>query len=257
MDMSEGKYGIYQADYDHHVYRNLTFRSGGGGINRAGKAGGGNGNSISIQPGPYTAENVTFENPRNKGPLIVLHATSPEAGQVAHFRNIVATNSKGVLVNDVVQAPRTKPPHGITYYFHDHFEKGTTTKVVSQRYPGLMTDGDYKTLDEFTGNNARAIQVKDVEFPILLDPVDDLPPATLITSVRLSGDRVHVRGVSHDNGVLDGVTVNGAKASLLSTAAGVVDWEITIGRPSNGLLEARGRDKDGNVEKVSHVWKLP
>ena len=43
MHMSEGTYGIYQADYDHHVYRNVHFRSGAGGINRAGKAGGGNG----------------------------------------------------------------------------------------------------------------------------------------------------------------------------------------------------------------------
>ena len=34
-------------------------------------------------------------------------------------------------------------------------------------------------------------------------------------------------------------------------------WEITLDRPGNGRLEASGRDRDGNVEKVAHVWKLP
>jgi hypothetical protein len=261
MKMSEGSYGIYQADYDHHVYRNLYFRSGRGGINRAGSAGGKNGNSISIQPGPFTAENLVFENHRADATLIVLHATSPQKGQAAHFRNIVVKDFNGTVVNDVVKEARPdKLQHGITYYFHDHIQKGLTTKVVSTRYPDLMKDGDYKPLDGFAGNNARAIQVKDVEFPKLLDPVDDLPPATVITSVRLTGrdrGKVHVRGVSHDNGDLDSVTVNGAKAAILSTAAGVVDWEITLDRPSNGLLEARGRDREGNVEKVAHVWKLP
>jgi hypothetical protein len=259
MHMSEGTYGIYQADYDHHVYRNLYFRSGQGGINRAGKAGGGNGNSISVQPGPFTVDNVTFENyGRAKGgQLIVLHATSPQAGQYAHFRNVVVKNSSATMVNDVVPGPGRNLQHGITYYFHDHFEKGLTTKVASLKYPDLMKDGDYQAIDGFTGANARATHVKDIEFPALLDPVDDLPPATLITAVRLSGGTVHVRGISHDNGVLDGVTVNGAKAAVLSAAAGVVNWEITMDRPSNGLLEARGRDKDGNVEKVTHVWKLP
>jgi hypothetical protein len=259
LHMSEGNYGIYQADYDYHVYRNLYFRAGQGGINRAGKAGGGNGRSISIQPGPYTVENVTFDNyGRSKdGRLIVLHATSPQEGQYAHFRNIVVKDSEAVMVDDTVPGPGRNLLHGITYYFHDPLQKGQATKVVSVKYPELMTDGDYQSLEGFTGTNARAIQVKNVEFPALLDPVDDLPPASLITSVRLSGGKIHVRGVSHDNGVLDSVTVNGAKAAILSAVAGVVDWEITLDRPGNGRLEARSRDKDGNVEKVTHVWKLP
>ena len=159
---------------------------------------------------------------------------------MAHFRNVVVKNSKTPLVNDVVPDPSSKLQHGITYYFHDHFEKGLTTKVVSVKYPDLMKDGDYKTLDGFTGNNARAIQVKDVEFPTLLDPVDDLPPATLITSVRLNGGKVHVRGVSHDNGFLEGVTVNGAKATILSATAGVVDWEITIDQPRQRCTGSKG-----------------
>jgi hypothetical protein len=170
---------------------------------------------------------------------------------------VVVKNNKAPLVNDVVQQPRfDKLQHGITFYFHDHLQKGLTAKVVSVKYPDLMKDGDYQAIDGFTGANVRAIQVKDIQFPALLEPVDDLPPATLITSVRPSGGKVHARGVTHDNGDLDSVTVNGAKATILSTAAGVVDWEITLERPSNGLLEARGRDKDGNVEKVAHVWKL-
>lgn len=37
---------------------------------------------------------------------------------------------------------------------------------------------------------------------------------------------------------------------------GVIDWEIILDQLSSGLLEARGQDKDGNVEKVSPVWKL-
>ena len=56
----------------------------------------------------------------------------------------------------------------------------------------------------------------------LLDPVDDIPPATIITSVRREGSNVVVHGVSHDNGDIVSVSVND-NAALDSTSPGVTD----------------------------------
>jgi hypothetical protein len=55
-----------------------------------------------------------------------------------------------------------------------------------------------------------------VEFPKLLDPADDLPPATVITHVRRDGDRVAVRGTTSDNGAVKRVLVNGKAAKAVS-----------------------------------------
>ena len=48
----------------------------------------------------------------------------------------------------------------------------------------LNTDGfDYQAKPPFTGPDVRVAEVKGTTFPKLLDPVDDLPPVTVITHV--------------------------------------------------------------------------
>ena len=71
-----------------------------------------------------------------------------------------------------------------------------------------------------------------VEFPQLLDAVDDEPPATAILSVSRGQQGVKVRGVSHDNGSIVKVLVNGVEARTVETTAGVVDWSIDLANAS-------------------------
>jgi hypothetical protein len=61
--------------------------------------------------------------------------------------------------------------------------------------------------------------VKGVAWPELLTLVDDLPPATIVTSVRNHANHFVVRGVTHDNGVIRSVTVNGQTAKLTICAS--------------------------------------
>jgi len=96
--------------------------------------------------------------------------------------------------------------------------------------------------------------VRDVDFPTLLDPTDDLPPATVITHVVVApGGKVTVRGVASDNGTIKRVMVNSREAKASSPNS--TEWEIVLeGVPPGPLkIEARAEDAAGNVEKRPHV----
>jgi hypothetical protein len=144
--------------------------------------------------------------------------------------------------------------HGVAYYFHDYFTPGTATRVVSAKFPDMMSDGEYKSVAGFTGPDVRAREVTGVEFPTLLEPVDDLPPATMITSVRASKGKRIVRGVAHDNGEIAAVTVNGRPAKILSAESGVATWEIILDGPRDGAVVAKSIDKAGNEEQTTAQW---
>jgi hypothetical protein len=90
-------------------------------------------------------------------------------------------------------------------------------------------------------------------FPKPLDPVDDLPPATVITSVeRLPDGRIVARGTTSDNGTVKRVLVNGHEAR--ATERNFAQWQITLEKvPSDAItLRAAGEDEAGNVEKTPH-----
>jgi hypothetical protein len=245
-------YGVYHPDYDAHVYHNLYFADvQAEPINRGH-------DDDSIQHGSFTYENLTLENCRvGRDPLIQLTCTSPTAGQAGHFRGLVLKNSssqQGKVV-DLGGGPRSEAlQNGVAYYIHDYPTAGGVTRVVSARFPEMMKDGEYRAVEGFTGRDVRAARVDPVPFPTLLQPVDDLPPATLITSVRRSGGKLIVRGVAEDNGEIASVSVNGEPARL-TAAGGVMDWEITLVAPKGGRLVARAVDRAGNPEKMPHVWR--
>jgi hypothetical protein len=95
-------------------------------------------------------------------------------------------------------------------------------------------------------------------FPHPLTPVDDLPPATVITSAApASSGRLVVRGTTSDNGSIRKVLVNGREAR--ATAPNFAEWEITLDRPRAGepTLTAHGEDAAGNVEKLAHELRVP
>ncbi len=91
-----------------------------------------------------------------------------------------------------------------------------------------------------------------------LEPVDDLPPITVITHIisragSVSDGKLLVRGTTSDNGTVTKVLVNGAAAK--ATRPNFAEWEIAIDRPRGGSISAHAEDAAGNVEKRGHVVK--
>ncbi|WP_337173416.1 G8 domain-containing protein [Paludisphaera sp.] len=121
---------------------------------------------------------------------------------------------------------------------------------------------------EYAGLKMERIVSRGIFFPrpglakpdemVLLNPVDDLPPSTVITHVRRkdrqdpSGPLV-VRGSCADNGEVVRVVVNEIEARALRP--NFAEWEAEI--PSVGVarVEAHAEDEAGNVEKTPH--RLP
>ena len=247
-------YGVYHPDYDDHVYRNIYLNTvTSEPINRGH-------DDESIQYGSFTYDHLTLENCHTgRDPLIQLTCTSPSPGQAGHFRNVTIRNSDSHDANvvDLGGGPRNdKLENGVVYYFHDMPQPGRTLKIVSVHFPQLMTDGQYESIPHFTGKDVRAAEVSDVAFPMLLNPIDDLPPATIITSVQRQGQMLLIRGVSEDNGQIARVTVNDREAKIVSSHAGVTDWEIAIEHPADNAIRATATDAAGNVEKMPAVRRI-
>jgi hypothetical protein len=186
--------------------------------------------------------------------MIQMSITSPHAGAAGHFRNLVIRNDRSPAnIVDLGGGPRnTRIAHGVAYYFHDYPAPGQVTKVVSPRNPEMLADGEYQAIKGFTGKDVRAAVVSGIGFPTLLEPVDDLPPATAIRSVVKAGDQLIVTGFSEDNGDVAAIRVNGQTAEVVSTTPGLVDWQARIPAPADGLVQASARDAAGNAEKTVH-----
>jgi hypothetical protein len=254
-------YGIYRAEVDHHVYRDVYMtRIKARAVGFAGRADGhGRG---GIQQGPFTYDGLTLENFRTRTQLICLNQTSPHEGVAGHFRNLTMKNvrSENNVVDMSIGIPADRLDKGVAYYFH--LLEGKTDKVVSVQFPHMMKDAAFGRLDGFTGNNVKIAAVKRVEFPKLLDPVDDLPPATVIThpaparSIKLVNGTLTVRGTTTDNDTTKRVLVNGVEAK--STDYNFHQWEATLTglRPGALTLTAHAEDEAGNVEKMSHRVSL-
>ena len=241
-------YGVYTPDYDAHVYRNIRLNGiTAEPINRGR-------DDDSIQNGSFTYDGLTIEQCHpGRDPLIQLACTSPIPKAEGHFRNVVLKENRpgrGKTV-DLGGGPRNNDlQHPVAYYFHDHFAPGEITKVLSTRFPAGL-DGSFSEVNGFTGPDVRAAKVQTIPFPKLLDPVDDLPPATLITSVtsRPEGGWI-VTGITHDNGEISKVQVNGVTATLKNSAPGVVDWTAKCETAADHRIVAEAQDQAGNRERT-------
>jgi hypothetical protein len=136
---------------------------------------------------------------------------------------------------------------------------GRDAKIVNIKAKNATGDGNkYTEVRPVTGRDAQIAEVGDVEFPELLQPVDDLPPATIITSIVRDGDTLTVRGVSHDNGEITRVTVNGKPAEVSASAVrgGVIDWHVSL--LAKGVKEVTGQATDaaGNTEQHAHTRRV-
>jgi hypothetical protein len=216
----------------------------------------------SAQTGSISVDGLTFEHEygNQSTPLIQISDNNLSGDAATHLRNVTVNRpeqfkDRWPLVNRGVgtRVPPVTP--GVPIFIHDHFGPGRHAKVVSTAAKDLMEDGnDYGEVLGLTGNESRAAEVKDVPWPDhLLTPVDDEPPATIIMSVRRDeAGQLVVRGVSHDNGEIVSVKVNGNAAVEKSHAAGVLDWEATIAIPDDGMVTAFAKDQSGNQEQTPH-----
>ena len=246
LNIETGTYGVYHPDYNAHVYRDVRVaHSDAEPINRGH-------DDESIQFGSFTYDGLRLENCSGM-PLIQLSCTSPIDGQTGHFRNLTVIPAGYPHQQQVIDRgvgtilPDKELIKGVAYYFH---EPGRTLRIISIKFPDLMTGGGYKSIPGFTGKGVRAAEVTGVPFPDLLDPIDDLPPATVITSVRREAGKLLVRGVTQDNGDIASVNVNGHSARIVSSHPGVVDWETTLDAATVKTVTASAKDQAGNVEQM-------
>ena len=131
-------------------------------------------------------------------------------------------------------------------------------RPVYERHAYRKVDMDQVTVNkEFSPVGKKA---PEADFPQPLDPVDDLPPVTVITQVRRAGaGQLVVRGTTADNGTVKKVLVNGREARALRP--NFAEWEALVENAGDGTrkITAQAEDMAGNQEKRLHeaVWPGP
>ncbi len=252
-------YGIYRPAFENHVYRNLHISQMAAEPFNRGM------DDASAQQGSITVDGLTFEHGygNHSTPLVQISDVNLSGSAETHFRNVEVIRpekfaDRWPLFNRGV-GPRVPPvTNGVPVFLHDYFGAGQHVKVASVAAEDLMGDGSsYEEIPGLTGDEARAARVRDVTWPDLLPMVDDEPPASIILSALAVGDQVEIRGISHDNGTIEAVAVNGHPADFVASQAGVVDWRLRIARPADGMLEATATDDSGNVELTPHRRMMP
>ena len=247
-------YGIYRPALENHVYRDLTLANVTSEPFNRGM------DDASTQLGRLTVDGLTFTRfPSNRQiPLIQISDNNPTGQAESHFRNVRLIERKDASKRALVDrgGGARRPPiteAGVPVYLHDHYGPGRTAKVASTSAEALMSDGTtWRQEAPLTGTDSVVAEVQGVPFPQLLDPIDDLAPATIITSTRREEGKVIVTGISHDNGDITAVIVNGQPAEIISTNAGVADWQVTLDEAHAGKVIAFGKDRAGNSEQTGH-----
>jgi hypothetical protein len=254
VSITRATYGIYRPAFENHVYRDLR-------ITEVTSEPFNRGNDdASVQFGSLTVDGLTFAKcPYNSYyPLIQISDNNPGGTAESHFRNVTRVDdregNRRALVNRG-GGTRTPPvtATSVPVYLHDYLGPNRIAKIVSTAAGDVAGNiSQYEAHAPLTGDESRMTEVKGVTFPKLLDPADDLPPVTVITGTQIQNGKLIVTGISHDNGDVSAVTVNGKSAKIVSLNHGVVDWQITLDSPRDGKISAFAADKAGNVEKTPH-----
>ena len=251
-------YGVYRPAFDNQVYRNIHLSQAGGEPFNRGM------DDASSQVGRFTVDGLTIDefskSSSYHNPIVQMSDNNLYGKAESHFRNVVfsATNGRGSLFNRGGQTRGEQfVDQGVPYFLHDYYGPGRHAKIVSTSAKNLLADGNrYREEPPLTGDESVAAEVTNVAWPELLQPVDDLPPATIITATARRGDRVVVTGITHDNGEIVSVTVNNQAAKLTTNRAGVADWSIELPAAVADKITAHATDGAGNVEQTRHEVTL-
>lgn len=262
--IDHAEYGVYRPWFDRHVYKNLHIAYSDEPFNRGL-------DDYSMQHGSITVDGLVVESRRSQTalPVIQISDNNLSGSAESHFRGVTVRDVPGEstfapakpLVNRG-GGPRPMPTtaHGVPVYLHDFFGPGRDAKVVSTAAKDFGEDGlAYREVDGVTGDESRLAEVKSVLFPQLLTPIDDQPPATIVTwptrgiPVRVDGGTVTVTGTSTDNVKVRRVTVNGVEAQAVDDD--FLQWKATLCNVAPGPLTitAVSQDEAGNVEQTPHV----
>jgi hypothetical protein len=197
-------------------------------------------------------------------PLIQISDHNPTGGAESHFRDVRVIDrqdqGRRALANRG-GGPRPDPesPTSVPVYLHDYYGPGKHAKIVSTKSGDFVSaDGStFASEEALTGDESRVVEVAGVEFPKLLDPVDDLPPSTVVTHVVKSDRGWLVRGSSSDDGAVAAVKVNDVEAK--SVRDNFAEWEVEIpsSAAAEGALIARSVDAAGNAELLPHRTLVP
>jgi hypothetical protein len=246
-------YGVYAPNYDAHYYKNLYIGDTHEEPFNRGE------DDDSIQYGLLVVDGLTFDKIHNADiPMIQISDTNATGRAVSHFRNVTVTNradqNRRALVN-LGGGPRPEPlsAAGVPIYLHDWYGPNKTAKIVSIKSRELTQDGfRYKQDPPLTGDASRVAVLENAPFPRIPEPADDLPPATVITSIERQGNRLLVRGTTSDNGTVVRVKVAGKEAK--ATRPNFAEWEIVLTDVPAGdfRLNAFAEDAAGNVEQMPH-----
>jgi hypothetical protein len=256
MKIHKAEYGVYHPNYDNHVYRNLLIsQTNTEPFNRGH-------DDLSVQYGKLAVDGLTFAKVRSGDymPLIQISDDNPTGTAITHIRNLKLVDWSGSKKRAVVNLgggprPTPKTEKGVPIIIHDWFGQGRHARIVSTRSKELTLDGiNYRAEPNLTGDESRVGEVKGIQFPKLLDPVDDLPPATVITHVTRKNGKWLVRGTTSDNGQVKRVLVNGKEARALTP--NFAEWEIVLDAINNRRISAYAKDMAGNMEKLPHTIPL-
>jgi hypothetical protein len=248
-------YGVYHPNYDAHLYRNVVIsQTNTEPFNRGH-------DDLSVQYGVLAVDGLTFDGVRSGGmPLVQISDDNPTGTAVTHLRNVRTLNwedrSRQKAVVNLGGGPRPTPktPTGVPVYLHDWFGPGRTAMVVSVKSGEYKQEpGRYREEKPLTGDESRVSEVSGVAFPNPLDPVDDLPPATVITRVVRGGGKLVVTGTTSDNGTVKRVLVNGREAK--ATATNFAEWRAEV--DAAATITAHAEDAAGNIEKTPHTVRVP
>ena len=253
-------YGVYHPNFDRHVFRNVM-------ISRSDRSGDAEPfnrghDDDSIQYGSLTVDGLAFAgHVNNSMPLIQISDHNPTGLAETHLRNVQVINrqddNRRALVN-LGGGPRPQPetPTSVPVILHDFYGSGRHARVVSARSSEVRGNESslYKSDPPLTGDESRVLEVLDVPFPQLLDPIDDQPPSTVITSVTRTTDGWLIRGSASDNGEIKQVRVNGTSAQTVRD--NFAEWEVVLLNSKLTEIRSLASDAAGNAEQLSHVVLL-
>lgn len=253
----QSAYGVYHPNFDNHVYRNLTIRQTSTEPFNRGH------DDLSVQHGVLAVDGLTFDGCRSGGmPLIQISDDNPTGTAVSHFRHVQVTNwkdnsrSKAIVNLGGGPRPQPKTEKGVPIILHDWFGSGRHAQVVSTRSPEYKAHpSDFRSESPLTGNESRVTETANIPFPHPLDPVDDLPPATVITHFSSRDGKLLVQGTCSDNGSVKRVLVNGHAAK--GTSDNLATWEMVLDLPADFIIVAHAEDIAGNVERLPQRALIP
>jgi hypothetical protein len=262
VNIDHAVYGVYRPEFRDHVYRNLRI------INTETEPFNRGIDDESLQNGSITIDGLIFSGSRygnpDSVPYIQMSDNNPTGAAETHIRGLELIDrherDRRPLVGrggGLEVEPTT--PTSVPVYLHDYFGPGRTARIVSTHSGDFdASDSSYRAEPPLTGPEARLAEVGSVEFPELLTPVDDLPPASAITwpaqgaVVDVPGGELVVRGFTTDNEKTRRVTVNGVEGRNLEFD--FHRWEVRLTNVPAGELNitAVGEDEAGNVEQTPH-----